>query len=256
MAENEAEVEEKVEPTPEQVEAEAKQAEEVKVQEKEKAKRRLSDRNKEITYKLREAERQLEAERKVSAELKEAQKIKKEPQEDDFDDFSQFQEKKTQWSTQKEQEMRQEITQKVQQEQWQAQQQRQAQENQAAYLKNREAFAKDDDKFHDYEVAIDDAVNTWGAPEIQDLILKAKEHGPMMVKHLGTHPEELSLIASSSPQERPYLIGRLQAKLEAKPVKKVSSAPDPVRSGGGSAIAPVNPENESVSEYIRRKNFG
>jgi len=229
---------------------------EEKQQEKEKAKKRLSDRLKEETWKRREAERQFEAEKKAREELEAQTKLKVEPKEDDYADFTKFQEDKDRWAAQKEQEIEARVTQKVQQEQHQKQAEQARQANQAEYLKSREQYAKDDPKFRDYEVEIDRHVNAYGAPELQDLILKAKEIGPRMVKHLGTHPEELLDIASSPQAERAFLLGKLQAKLEAKPVKKVSSAPDPVRSGTDSAQVQANPTNETQAEYNRRVNFG
>jgi hypothetical protein len=49
----------------------------------------------------------------------------------------------------------------------------------------------------------------------------------------------LEEIADKSQLEQARVLGRIEAKLEAKPVKKVSSAPAPTRSSKGSATGKV-----------------
>jgi len=250
----EEKVEEQAEIQPEE-KVEEKPAEE-KAQEKEKAKRRLSDRNKELTWKLRETERQLEAEKAAKKEVEDRSKLQTAPKEEDFDTFESYKAQQTKWDTQKEAEIEERVTLKVQTQFAEKQTQLELQKNQEAYNTQRTELAKEDPKMGEYELVVTRAMNDYGVPELQNMILNAKEYGPKMVKHLGTHPDALLDIALATPQERFFQMGKLQAKLEAKPVKKISSAPDPVRSGKASAQVQANPANETQAEYNRRMNFG
>jgi len=245
-----------IEPKAEATIEEKAKAETLKSDDREKAKKRLSDRLKEETYHRREAERKLELSNKLLEEMEVANKLQSEPKEDDYADFTKFKSDQNKWIAQKENEIEDRVTKRITAANQEKQYNQSMQEKQKIYLTHREPLAKEDDKFHDYEVAIDDAVSTWGAPEIQSLILNAKEYGPQIVKYLGNHPDDLVNIASAPQSERSFLMGRLLAKLEAKPVKKITSASDPVRPGSKSAIVEANPSNETVSEYIKRKNFG
>lgn len=238
-----------VEQTPEQI-AEAKEREKVKTT------NRLSDNIKKATWEKHEALREAKALREEVEKLKAATKIQKEPDQDDYSDHSKWQADKQKWEEQKMAEIEAKVTQKVRGEIEQANYEKSMSEDTKAYIKGREAWAKEDENFRDYEVAVDEAVKLHRTPEIQNIILKAREKGPAIVKYLGTNPDELAEIASASPQDRFYLMGKLTAKLETKQVKKVSSAPPPIESEKASASIKVDTSKESVSDYIRRKNFG
>ncbi len=231
------------------------------VVEKEKAKRRLSDRNRELTFRLRQTERELEAERKKSAEAISKAVIKTEPDPEDYSDRGKYTEDREAWKAQERAKITAEVTRQVQTDAERAKTQAQIEKQKDGYIAGRADAIKEDPKFHDYEKEIDKVVEAFDAPEIQDLILAASKQGPKIVKYLGTNPDELEEIASASPRERTFLMGKLVAKLEAKPVKTISTAPNPTRSEKGSAPRSAAPSGksydsskESFREYSKRIN--
>lgn len=229
--------------------------------EKEKAKRRLSDRNKELTFRLRQTERELEAERKKTAEITAKAAIKSEPDPEDYADRNKYTQDREAWKTQERAKIRAEESENIRQEAKRTEHQTQLEKQKEGYISGRVDAIKDDPKYHEYEKEIDKVVEAFEAPEIQDLILAASKQGPKIVKYLGTNPDELEEIASASPKERAFLMGKLVAKLEAKPVKTISTAPNPTRSEKGSAPRPAapsgksfDPSKETFRQYSQRIN--
>jgi hypothetical protein len=229
--------------------------------EKEKAKRRLSDRNRELTYRLRQTERELAAEKLARSAAESRTAIKAEPDPDDYADRDKYTEDKEAWKKQEREKIRAEEAENIRRESAQRARQTEAEKQKEAYLSSRPDAIKEDPKFHEYEVEIDKVVEAFDAPEIQDLILAAKKQGPKIVRYLGTNPDELEEIASASPRERAFLMGKLVAKLDAKPAKTISTAPDPIRSERGSAQRPAVPSGlafdrtkETFAQYSARKN--
>ena len=237
---------------------EGKPAEEPKAKPKE---NRYSKRVKELNSKWRESERKVaDLERKLG-EREEAEKIKKEPDPEDYDDMESYRKDRKKWNDQEYSKIRKEERNSIKEKSAGKKQKEAFEKGKNAYLKSRPSYVKEDPDFHKYEVEIDEAVEQWQAPEIQNIILKSKELGCEIVKHFGNNPDDLLDIVSSSPSERIFKMGRLTAKLQAKPVKKSSSAPDPVRSEKGSAKKismdakdPYDPKRESFSEFARRRN--
>lgn len=238
------------------VPSEAEQAEQ-----KEKAKRRLSDRNRELTYRLRQAERELEAERKKNVEQA-VKAPKTEPDPEDYSDRQKYNQDREAWKEAERARIRAEESEKIKAEAVQAEKAKQFEKQKDGYIKARTDAIKEDEKYHEYEKEIDKVVEAFEAPEIQDLILAASKHGPKIVSYLGKNPDELEEIASASPRERTFLMGKLVARLEAKPAApKISSAPNPTRSEKGGAprtLVPTGrayvPEKESFQAFSKRIN--
>ena len=88
------------------------------------------------------------------------------------------------------------------------------------------------------QILVDAIVNASGSEAIRQTVL-GSDIGPAIVDYLGNNPDELEEIADKSQLEQARVLGRIEAKLEAKPVKKVSSAPAPTRSSKGSATGKV-----------------
>jgi hypothetical protein len=89
------------------------------------------------------------------------------------------------------------------------------------------------------------------------------ERGPELIYHLGKNPAEALRIAKLSPYLQAIELGRLEAKLpEVKPVKKPSSAPEPiVPVTGGKSGTPVfdttdprSTKSMTSSEWIEAEN--
>jgi len=258
LEELESEPVEPVIETPENNEAEEKQEGEEK-QEKPKE-NRYSRRVKDLNTKYRQEQREKEALQKRLNEIEEKNKLKKEPEPDDYDDGVVPEEIKKKWDNQTRESIREEERNKLKQEQKAKKQAEKWDEGRKLYIKSRADYVKEDPSFGSYEREIDDAVDQFQAPEIQNMIVESKELGPAIVSHFGKNPDDLLDIASASPQKRFFKMGQLIAKLEAKPVKKSSSAPAPTRSEKGSAkkvVAGRNAprgKNETFAEYARRKN--
>ena len=89
--------------------------------------------------------------------------------------------------------------------------------------------------------------------------IRASEIGPELAYHLGSNPKEAERIAKLSPFLQAKEIGRIEAKLAAEPpVKKTTSAPDPIRpvtaratnSGVTDTTDPRSTKTMSASEWI------
>ena len=221
---------------------------------------RYSKRVKELNTKWRESERKAAELQKQLDDRAESAKIKKEPDPDEFDDLDVYKENKSKWNEQERARIRKEEREAIAQEIQDKKHQENLEAGKNAYIKSRAGYVKENPEFHRFEVEIDEAVEQWQAPEIQNIILESKELGPAIVAHFGENPDDLLDIASSSPAKRFFKMGQLITKLEAKPVKKTSSAPDPTRSEKGSAKkimasdAPYDSKRETFQEYARRRN--
>lgn len=263
LADNQAETVE----TGETVEgAEVEKVETVKdesdpVAEKEKAKKRLSDRLREQTFHRRQAERERDELRQKYEALAAKAPTAKEPDPEDYSDRSKYTEDREAWKKAETARIEAEAVKKVHLKIKQDEQQQQFDKQKEGYIKGRAEAIKEDPKYHEYEKEIDKVVEAFEAPEIQDLILGAAKQGPRIVSYLGENPDELEEIASLSPSARIFRMGKLIAKLEAKPDKKISSAPAPTRSEKGGAPRVPAPtgrafdaKKESFSAYARRVN--
>lgn len=243
------------EKNPEQLEAEKAE------QEKAKGKKRLSDRNRELTYQLREEQRQRKADQDRIAKLEEATKIKSKPEPDFYDDHDIYIEDRKKWDEQERSKIREEERLRIREELQYENYQKQLDKNKDLYKSGRESYAKNNPKFHSYEEHIDFIVDKYETPEIQDLILEAGKQGPAIVSYFGANPDELEEIASLSPRQRVFRMGALTSKLEAKPVKTSSTAPPPPTSEKGGArsrtikkTAGHDPQRESWKAYCQRRN--
>lgn len=228
---------------------------------KEKAKRRLSDRLREQTYHRRQAERERDDLKQKYEALAYKSALKSEPDPEDYSDRAKYAQDKEAWKVQERAKITAEVTQEVQQGQSKAKANAEFEKQKDGYIASRADAIKEDPKFHDYEKEIDKVVEAFEAPEIQDFILAAGKQGPKIVRHLGADPDELEEIASASPKQRIFLMGKLVAKLEAKPIKTISTAPNPTRSEKGSAPRMGVPSGktfdsskESFRDYSKRIN--
>lgn len=69
--------------------------------------------------------------------------------------------------------------------------------------------------------------------------------------HLGKNPREAARIASLPDWQQGVELARIEAKVSAPPVRKISQAPKPVATlSGGSAPTVKDPANMSASEYM------
>ena len=222
----------------------------------EKKRSRIAQTIGEYKRKLRETELAAQEKDRIIQELKEKTLLKKEPDKDDYSDYEKYQNDKKQWEQQKEIEIEAKVTQKLRQKALEREQQVKAEETAKRWAKESAIGKKTYENFDKSEEEVIAVVRDYGAGTIRDYIVEHDEKGmgSALVDYLGNNLDKLEKIATLSPTAQAREMARIEKTLEAKPTKTVSSAPDPVNSVRGSASVSVNPSNESVSDYIRRKN--
>ena len=217
---------------------------------KEKAKKRLSDRVKQVTWQAREAERKAQALEEENRKLREQAALKKEPKEDDYLDHSKFEEDRQRWQEQERARIRDEVARELRESQVREKEQREYQEKVMTYAQSRESALTEYKDYVESEKLVDAVVNTTGAEGIRQSILNS-EKGPQLVDYLGNNPDELERLSEMSPLAQAQRLGKIEASLDAKPIKKTSSAPPPIRSGSGSATGKIG----SSGKYMGYGSF-
>ena len=247
----ETEQETKPEVTPEAKAAEEKKASEEKAESYSRRVQKSIDR---ATGQAREAERQLEAANQRITALEEKTQLKAEPDPDDYSDHTKLVEDQQQWKEQETAKIRNDERQKIQKEQSERQWQQQQQEVSAKYAMKRDTELKKDAAFGTAETNVGGFLNSYGAVKTRDAILKAN-NSTEIIKHLNGDSEKLQGIVNLAPEDQMYAIWELDKELEAEPVKKVSTAPDPARDKPGSA--PINTNDAQLSQFdFNRKHNG
>jgi len=233
-------------------------------QEKEKAaaRKRLSGRLKTETFLRREAEQEKERLAREVQQLREQSKLKEEPREDKYEDYEQFKADQEKWKAQEKERLRIEVQEELRAEQEQQSQEKAAMKAQENWGKQKQYGIKTFENFEEKEKLIIDTVATYGAIEIRDTILESEDKGAALVNHLGENPDLLEEIALLPPKSQARKLLRIEAQLEAKPTKKISSAPSPAKGLEGSASGTpkangskyLRKKGESMSDYSKRIN--
>lgn len=201
-----------------------------------------------LTWKLREAERQLEAERQAKQPPKpESQKPVEFPTLESVGyDEGKYQEAVARYY---EAQVDQTLSNREQQK---AEEQR----NQELHSKVGEFHAKGMALADDYEELVIKNPALPVTEAMRDALL-ATEKGPEVLYHLASHPDEIFRIANLSPYAQAVEIGRLEARMSIPKPKKTSSAPSPIKplSAGGESVS-KDPDEMTVKEWRewRRKN--
>lgn len=129
----------------------------------------------------------------------------------------------------------------------QAIQQAKAQEVANSYTERVTTFNKPD---------FDDKANA--IPELPTGVAQAVmqlENGPEVIYHLGQHLDTADSIAKMSPIMAMMEIGKLTAKLSAKPEFKQSAAPDPIEPlSSGSAMKSEIGDEMSINDWMKKYN--
>lgn len=255
-------VEEKVE-TPVEPEGAVEQPkvkqpkQEMTPEEKARGKRRLSDEIKQKTYLYREEQRKNAKLAERLKELEEQSKLKAEPNPDDYADDNKLKADQDKWRQQERDKLRQEVSQELEQKQIQEKEQRRYNKQVETYAQQRETAKENYENYEESEKLVDSVANMSDSGVIRQVIL-GSEQGTQIVDYLGNNPDELEKISEMSPLEQARVLGRIESKLDAKPIKKTSSAPDPIRSEKGGASASVykghaQGKNESWVDFCKRR---
>lgn len=246
----------------EPVELTPEQQESAKVSEKEKARNRLSDRNKILTFQAREAQREAALLKAENEELKKATLLKKEPDPDDYADHDKLQNDLKQWKMQEENRIRQDERNRVRQESTQEKQQRENQERGLKWAaQQQKELAEDKDYLSKEKIVVNklkehaEFIDSYSASNVRNLI-NDTDNGTKIVAYFNSHPDKLEDILYLSPIKQLKAIADIETEVKAKSPKKISSAPAPIESVKGSATVQKDLSKETQEEYNRRINFG
>jgi hypothetical protein len=178
------------------------------------------------------------------------------PQQDQYDDYAKYLEDRSSWAS------RQAVKQALAEagkEAAQAQKQQTAQAREAEVVTQAKAlFAKGVEEFEDFEeVAADPSLTV---TEAMTSALLASDIGHQVQYHLGNNPEEAARISKLDPVQQVREMALLEASLKApkaKPRKKTTNAPEPIKPvGGKSAPKSIDEDTMDIGDYMRKYNAG
>lgn len=249
MADSEQNLEEATEDLKQEQESEGLEQQEQSKQEEKPKSNRYSKKIQKLKWEKEETSRQLEAERKRVAELQELTKIKSEPDQNDYEDYNKFKADKDLYLKQQEEENEKRIEAQVvhRLEQQQAAQQQEART--MTWAKQKEYGIKNFEGWNEKEKVVVEYLNEYKAADLRDEILDS-EKGAALVDKLGGDTDKLEELLRLPPLKQAKQLGILEKTLDATPVKKGSSAPDPAK--GIQPSASVK-SNNGQSKYIRKK---
>ena len=224
---------------------------------------RYSRRVEDLNTKYRTEERRANSLEQENKELKEASVIETEPDPDDYSDNGKLADDKAKWAKQRDDKIREEGRTEGRNENAKNQQTQKQEKVATGYGKQRVYGDKHFKDFYQSEKTVGDILQSHGdhAVEIRDSILESK-NSAAIINHLGDDIDKLQELAFMSPRDQAKAIWALDKELEAKPVKNVSSAPDPPRSEKESAPRPaassggrhIHKKGETFLERARRLN--
>lgn len=84
--------------------------------------------------------------------------------------------------------------------------------------------------------------------------IQQDENGPEIVVYLGNNLDIVDKIADLSPLNAAREIGKISIGLTAKPNKKITNAPNPVKTAGSGGKSSKSLENMSTEEFMNRHN--
>ena len=176
------------------------------------------------------------------------------PQQDQYTDYAQYLEDRSKWASRQEVKATWAALQKQAQE---TQQKQTAQARETEVVTQAKAlFAKGLEEFEDFEeVAADPSLPV---TEAMTSAMLASEIGHQVQYHLGNHPEEAARISQLNPVQQVREMALLEASLsapKAKPRKKTTSAPEPIKPvGGKSAPRSIDEDTMPLDEYMTKFN--
>jgi len=187
--------------------------------------------------------------------LEEANRLKAEPDPDDYNDHSKLQEDQQKWKEQETARITKEAEERVYKKINSQNIQRNTETQMDTYYEMKEKARENDDKYDSYEQRIDAVINANGASDIHDAIISSKTHSTEIVTYLGKHPEELEAIGQLlTPSERILAIGKIAGKVESKPVKQKSDAPAPPSPmANGSAHSSSRNGGQSIEQIAKNR---
>lgn len=191
---------------------------------------------------VRELQRELETERSSRQQVSEVKETKGEPKVEDYDDYGKYAKDVAKWEVKQ-------ATGEFSKSQSEA-------VNRVLVEKARDDFRERLETFSEKHDDFDELVEEVG-PIIKGAALESlieSKHGPEIIYHLAKNPEEAERISKLSPLAAAREIGRIEARLEEKPVKKTTSAPPPAKTVSGNSTANNTPsDNDSTETWIKKE---
>lgn len=105
----------------------------------------------------------------------------------------------------------------------------------------------------DYDKVIAAAADLAVAPYVADA-LKDSDNGPALLYHMAKNPEVADRLNSMTPVRAAMEIGRLEATLDAKPVKSPSNAPPPITPIAARRTGNIDLASASMEDFIAARN--
>lgn len=91
--------------------------------------------------------------------------------------------------------------------------------------------------------------------QMQQAIMES-DVGPKLAYYLATNPDEAIQISKMSPVGAIRALGRIEERLSSRPVKKSTSAPEPVKPVGSRATVKKDPGQMTDAEYAKWRKSG
>ena len=173
------------------------------------------------------------------------------PKQDQYDDYAKYIEDRSAWASRQ---AVKEALAEAQKQATQAQQQQTAATRETELVTQAKAlFDKGTEEFDDFEeVAADPELPV---TEAMTAAMLASDIGHQVQYHLGSHPDEAARIAKLNPVQQVREMALLEASLsapKAKPKKKTTSAPEPIKPvGGKSAPKSIDEDDISMDDYMK-----
>lgn len=165
------------------------------------------------------------------------------PNEDDFEEYSAYQEAREEWLLEKAEHR---VKARIE-----ADQQRRQQE--VAQTETAKWAEKGKERYPDFEEVI--ASHAQNIPPVMAAAVKSAENSHDIAYHLGKNPTEYARIAGLEPVQQAIEIGRIAERMKSAPPKRQTSAPPPITPvKGGGVVSHKDPADMNTEEYIAYMN--
>ncbi len=170
------------------------------------------------------------------------------PNEDDYDDLTEYAAAKAVWAANQKSVEREVAAIQAERDQFDQQRSREIEAN----WMDAQAEARTRLQNFDQVISNPNAVIT----DEMASVIKASDAGADLAYHLGANPSESMRIASLSAFDQVYELGRLSASLTAPKPRLQSSAPEPIKPVGAPSKVQRDPSKMSMSEYTAWRSKG
>jgi len=207
-----------------------------------------------LTYERRESERRNAAILEDIKKREQSLQPQQPPKEEDFEDFNKYNEALIDYKVAtKTQGIQQRYAQQAQQAKFQEDQRK----KEIDWQYKKEKAVNEDPDFGRHEYNVTQTISRFNNRYLASAITES-ENAAQIVTHLGNIIQEAERIAALPPTSAIRELGKLEGRLTAKPVKKLTKAKPPITPGGTGGGAPKNLNTMSQEEYniYMNKKYG